>query len=102
MGEGDGNGESVVRRTVVCEHAAQNAIDGCASEFQRGQEICDAMMDLVSRLPTIGVRVPGTNPLEFVVRSDEWPYPDMPVVTMHYRWEADDTITLLNVRYHDA
>jgi hypothetical protein len=98
MGEGGG----IVLRTVVFETAAQQSVDGCTRAFKRGQEICDAMVDLISRLPALGERLRGTNPPEFVIRSDDPSSLDVPVVTMHYRWEADDSITLIKVRYHHA
>ena len=90
-------------RTVVREKAADDAVEACAIAFLRGREICEAMVDLISRLPTVGEGIPGSNPPEFVIKSAEPLSYDVPVVTMHYRLEADDdTVILLKVRYHQA
>jgi len=90
-------------RTVVREKAADDAIDACAIAFARGREVCEALIDLISRLPTLGQRIAGTNPPEFVIKSAEPLGAETPVVTMHYRMEGDgNTVTLIRARYHDA
>lgn len=89
-------------RTVVCEKAAEETIDACAIAFPRGRELCEAMIDLVSRMPSVGERLPGTNPPEFLVRSSEPLGEGTPTVTMHYRMDADETITIIKARYHDS
>lgn len=88
-----------VHYTVVNSVEATNTHGAACRDFERADEVWQALVDYVAFDPFRGYALPGRT-LEFVAKSPVPLDPRVPIVTFHYAVDFDrEEVVIIKARY---